>query len=264
MQIHPTAMVHSSVCMGEGVEIGPYAIIEEDVEIGSGSSIGSHTVVGKYTAIGDNCRIFPHAVIGMPPQDLKFKGEKTTLVIGDNTVVREFATINRGTSEGGGRTVVGPHNFIMAYVHLAHDCHLGENVIIANAANLAGHIEVEDYAVIGGLTAVHQFVRIGAYAIVGGASGIPKDIVPFAMASGNRVQIQGLNLIGLRRHGFPVEDIKKLKQSYKLVFGSDLNTSQALEAIESQNIGCPAVERLVAFIKTSERGICKQWMSGSD
>ncbi len=257
MQIHPTAIVHSSAGLGKGVEIGPYAIVEEDVQIGAGSSIGSHAVVGSYTTIGSNCRIFPHAVIGMPPQDLKFKGEKTTLTIGDNTIVREFATLNRGTAEGGGKTVVGANNFIMAYVHLAHDCHLGKHVIIANVANLAGHITVEDYGIIGGLTAIHQFVRIGAYAIVGGASGIPKDIVPYAMASGNRVQIQGLNLIGLKRHGFSPEDIQKLKSAYKLLFNSNLNTSQALAAIQEQDITCPAVEYLVAFIKNSERGICK-------
>ncbi len=257
MQIHPTAIVHSSVGLGEGVEIGPYAIVEEDVQIGDGTHIGSHAVVGSYTTIGCNCRIFPHAVIGMPPQDLKFKGEKTTLTIGDNTIIREFASLHRGTVEGGGETVVGADNFIMAYVHLAHDCHLGKHVIIANVANLAGHITVEDYAIIGGLTAIHQFVRIGAYAIVGGASGIPKDIVPYAMASGNRVQIQGLNLIGLKRHGFSEEDIKTLRSAYKLLFKSDLNTSQALEAIEEQGINGPVIDSLVNFIKNSERGICK-------
>ena len=257
MRIHPTAIVHPGAELAQDVRIGPYAIVEEDVRIGAGSSVGSHALIGRYTAIGADCRIFPHAVIGMPPQDLKFKGEKTTLVIGDHTVVREFATINRGTGDGGGETVVGAHNFIMAYVHLAHDCRLGEHVIIANAANLAGHITVQDYAIIGGLTAIHQFVKIGEHAIIGGASAIPKDIVPYAMASGNRVQIQGLNLIGLKRRGFSEEDIKILRSAYKLLFNSGLNTTQALEAIREQGLRSPHIDKLVDFIKNSQRGICK-------
>lgn len=257
MQIHPTAVVSPKASLSEGVEIAPYVIIEDEVIIGAGSKIGSHAVVGKYTTIGCNCQIFPHAVIGMPPQDLKYKEEKTTLTIGDNTVIREFATLNRGTVGGGGQTVVGENNFIMAYVHLAHDCHLGKNVVIANSTGLAGHITVEDFAIIGGLTAIHQFVRIGAYSIVGGASGIPKDIVPFSMSSGNRVQIQGLNLIGLKRHNFPPEEITRLKQAFKLLFNSNLNTSQALEAIAVQVESSSAVTQLVDFVKNSERGICK-------
>jgi UDP-N-acetylglucosamine acyltransferase len=189
---------------------------------------------------------------------LKFKGEETRLTVGDHTVIREFTAISRGTAEGGGETVIGEHCYIMAYAHVAHDCRLGKQVILANAATLGGHITIEDHAIVGGLTPVHQFVRIGAYAMVGGGSGVGKDIVPYAMASGNRAKIYGLNIIGLKRHGFSAETIKKLKQAYKLLFHSQLNTIQAVEAIEAQLGGCPEVDYLLDFIRASQRGICKK------
>jgi UDP-N-acetylglucosamine acyltransferase len=256
--IHKTAMVHPRAEIGTGVSIGPYAIIGERVRIGDKSSIGAHAVIDKNTKIGRHCQIFPHAMVGTTPQSLKFKQEETWLKLGDHTVIREFATLSRGTAEGGGETLIGSNCFIMAYAHVAHDCRLGNHVILANAVTLAGHITVEDYAIVGGVTPVHQFVRIGAYAMIGGGSGVGKDIVPYAMASGNRARIYGLNIVGLKRHGFSSETIKKLRLAYKLIFYSTLNTTQALKAVKTQITDCPEVDYLLNFIKGSKRGICKK------
>ena len=216
--IHATAIVHPQAEIAEGVRIGPYAIIAKDVSLGANTGIGAHAVIEPGTQIGKHCQIYPHAVIGGIPQSLKFKGVETFLRIGDYTMIREFCTINRGTAEGGGETVIGEPCFLMAYVHVAHDCRLGKEVIMANAATLGGHVIIEDYAIVGAITPVHQFVRIGAYVIVGGASGVGKDIVPYARASGIRAKIHGLNTVGLQRHGFSTETIKKLKQAYNLLF----------------------------------------------
>ncbi len=258
IEIHSTAVVHPEAKIGAGVKIGPYVIIAEGVSLGDNTCIGAHTVIEQGTQIGSHCQIFPHSVLGGAPQSLKFEGEDTSLIIGDHSVIREFITISRGTADGGGKTKIGEHCFIMAYAHVAHDCHLGKHVVIANAATLAGHIIIEDYAVIGGLIPMHQFVRIGAYAMVGGATGVDKDIVPYAMASGHRARIYGLNIVGIKRRGFSSETIKKLKQAYKLLFHSHLNTSQAIEAIEDRIKGCPEVEHLLKFIKGTRRGICKK------
>lgn len=258
LEIHSTALVHPLAKIGEGVGIGPYAVIAEGVRIGDYTSIGAHTVIESGTQIGRQCQIYPHAVVGSIPQSLRFKGEESQLRIGDHTVIREFTTINRGTREGGGETIIGPHCLIMAYVHVAHDCRLSDHVILANAATLGGHITIENYAIVGGLTPVHQFVRIGAYAMIGGGSGVGKDIVPYAMASGNRTKIYGLNTVGLKRHGFTAETIKKLRLAYKLLFHSQLNTTQAVEAINARIRGCPRVDYLLDFIRASQRGICKK------
>lgn len=257
LKIHPTAIVAQRAVLGEDVSVEPYAIVGEDVKIGSGTWIGAYAVLEGWTEIGENCQIHHHAVIGSPPQDIKYRGEKTLVQIGDNTIIREFATINRATTGFGGRTVLGKGDFIMAYAHVAHDCLIGNHVIMANLATLAGHVEVEDYAIIGGLTAVHQFVKIGKYAIVGGCSAVLKDIPPYVKAQGNRAKLYGLNTVGLHRHGFSPDTMRRLKEAYRILFQSGLNTSQALERVEREVKPCPEVEYLIAFIKSSKRGICK-------
>ncbi len=258
VQIHPTAIVDPLAQIGTNCKIGAYSIIEQGAVIGDNTTVDRYTTIEKGTHIGKNCRIFSHTILGGAPQSLKYKGEKTRLTIGDNSIIREFVTISRGTPEGGANTQIGSNCFIMAYAHIAHDCKLGDYVVLANAATLAGHVRVYEHAIIGGITPVHQFVRIGAYAMVGGASGVGKDIVPYAIASGNRAKIYGLNIIGLKRHKFSSDTIKKLNSAYKLLFYSQLNTAQALEKIEDQIKDCQPVDNLVGFIKESTRGICKK------
>jgi len=215
------------------------------------------------TEIGDNCQISHHAVIGSRPQDLTYRGEPTRLIVGSRTTIREFTTVCRGTVRGGGVTTVGNNTLLMAYVHVAHDCKVGNGVVMANASTLAGHIMIEDYAIIGGLVPIHQFTRVGAYAIVGGLSGVSNDVVPYAMASGSRIKIYGLNMVGLRRRKFSPETIHNLKRAFKILFYSKLNTTQALAQIQSEISGCPEVDHLLEFIKSSKRGICKKVISVS-
>jgi UDP-N-acetylglucosamine acyltransferase len=257
MSIHPTAIVAPTARLGAGVTIGPYSTIGDQVTLGDGTTVGAHVVIEGGAQVGRNCRIFSHAVLGSEPQDLKFRGEKSMLLVGDGTVIREFATLNRATSGGGGKTVVGRGCLIMAYAHVAHNCHLGEGVILANAATLGGHVVIEEHAIVGGLTGVHQFCRIGAHAIIGGCSGILLDIPPYVKAQGNRARLFGLNTVGLKRRNFPPEAIRHLKQAYRLLFLSGLNTSQALERIATELPACAEVQHLVHFIKTSERGITR-------
>jgi len=257
VRLHPTTVVSPSAEIGEGVTIGPYSVIGEHVSIGAGTSVGSHVVIDGWTEIGCGCRIFSHAVLGTEPQDLKYRGEKSHLVVGDHTVIREFATINRGTVGGGGRTIVGSHALIMAYAHVAHDCILEDHVIVANAATLGGHVVIEEYAIVGGLSGVHQFSRIGKYALVGGGSGVNQDIPPFIKAQGNRPKLYGLNSVGLRRHNFPEETIRSLRKAYRLLFQSGLNTSQAIARIQEEIWDCVEVQHLVQFIKTSKRGVAR-------
>ncbi len=257
MEIHPTAVVADSAVIGEGAKIGPYVVIGEETSIGKGTVIGSHAVVDKYTTVGANCQIHPHTVIGGPPQDIHFKDEKTVLIIGDNNTIREYTTLNRGTASGTGKTIIGDNNFFMAYAHVAHDCRIGNHTIFANCATLAGHITIEDHVIIGGLTPLHQFTRVGKHAIVGGSSAVSKDIVPFALASGRRSKIYGINKVGLKRQGFPKETLSNLKHAFKIIFNSDLNTSHALEKVTEEIQGCKEVDYLVKFIKESKRGISK-------
>jgi UDP-N-acetylglucosamine acyltransferase len=257
VSIHPTAIVAPTARLGAGVTIGPYSTIGDQVTLGDGTTVGAHVVIEGGAQVGRNCRIFSHAVLGSEPQDLKFRGEKSMLLVGDGTVIREFATLNRATSGGGGKTVVGRGCLIMAYAHVAHNCHLGEGVILANAATLGGHVVIEEHAIVGGLTGVHQFCRIGAHAIIGGCSGILLDIPPYVKAQGNRARLFGLNTVGLKRRNFPPEAIRHLKQAYRLLFLSGLNTSQALERIATELPACAEVQHLVHFIKTSERGITR-------
>lgn len=255
MRFHPTAIVAPTAKIGDGVTVGPYSIIGEHVSIGEGTSIGSHVTIDGWTEIGRGCRIFSHAVLGTEPQDLKFQGEKSYLFIGDHTVIREFATLNRATAHGGGKTAIGNHALIMAYAHVAHDCILGDHVILANAASLGGHVIIDDYAIVGGLCGVHQFCRIGKYALVGGCSAVNKDIPPFTKAQGNVPKLYGLNIVRLKRHDFSQEVLQSLRRAYRLLFRSNLNTSQAVARIQEEIWDCEEVQHLVQFVKTSERGV---------
>lgn len=257
MKIHPTALVDPKAEISTDVEIGPYSIIGKHVRIHRGTTIGSHTVIDGWTEIGEDCRLSSFCSVGFPPQDLKYGGEETHLRIGDRNVIREYSTLHRGTAQGGGETVLGSDNFLMAYVHVAHDCHVGNQIIMANGATLGGHVHVDDYAVLGGLTGVHQYVRIGAYAMVGGCSKVLLDIPPFVSANGNRASLYGLNLIGLHRHGFDDGRIQNLKRAYQLLFRSHLRLSVALQKIQEELPHASDVKQLVAFIQDSQRGICR-------
>lgn len=259
--IHPTAIVDPGAELGRDVSIGPYAIVGPKVVIGDGCTIGAHAMVESHTRLGAGCRISSYASVGAPPQDLKFKGEDTWVEIGDHTIVREFATINRGTVTGGGTTRVGSNSMIMAYVHIAHDCQVGNRVIMANAATLAGHIEIEDGAFIGGLSAVHQFVRIGTLAIVGGMSGIPQDVPPYVKVVGQRQgrnrSLFGLNVIGLQRAGMSPETISTLKKAYRILFRSEAPLKDSLDRAEAEVEPIPEVRRLIDFVRSSKRGVMR-------
>jgi UDP-N-acetylglucosamine acyltransferase len=253
--IHPTALVDKTVELGDGVTIGPYSIIQGRVVIGHGTHIGPHVVIKDFTTIGNKCEIFQFAVIGEIPQDLKFQGEESHLVIGDGNTIREFATLHRGTAGGGGVTRIGHGNLFMAYTHVAHDCQVGNGVIMSNAATLAGHITVEDYAILGGLSAVHQYCQVGRHAFVGGCSAVHRDVPPYAMAVGNRARLVGLNLVGLKRHGFTDSTLQPLKRAYELLFLSDLNLKEAITRITAELPQTPEIQHLLRFLETSERGL---------
>jgi UDP-N-acetylglucosamine acyltransferase len=256
--IHPTALVDSTARIPSGCSVGPFCIVGEDVEMGEGCELLSHVVLKGPTKIGAHNRVFPFTTLGLEPQDLKFKGEKTRLEIGDNNVIRESVTIHRGTPNGGGTTRIGSNCLIMAYVHIAHDCEIADNVIMANAATLAGHVTVEEYAVVGALCPVHQFVRIGAYSYVGGVTTITQDVLPFSLTSAKReVHAFGMNSVGLERKGFSKERLRKIHGAYRILLSSKMNVGDALAKIKSQgNLG-EDVERLVKFVEGSERGILK-------
>lgn len=256
--IDPRAVIHEGAQLGEGVEVGPFAVIGPHVRLGQGSTVGSHAVVDGHTTVGEGCRIFPFASVGTVPQDLKYRGEPTTLEVGDRTVVREFTTVNIGTEGGGGATRVGSDCLLMAYSHVAHDCVLGNRVILANAATLAGHVTVEDCAGIGGLTAVHQFVRIGEHAYVGGCSAIVMDVPPYCTASGNRAKLYGFNLVGLKRRGFTEEALKDLRRAYRTIFRSKETLHHALDTVRgSPEYERPEVRKFIDFIARSERGVTR-------
>jgi UDP-N-acetylglucosamine acyltransferase len=255
VRIHPTALVDKTVQLGEGVTIGPYSIIQGRVVIGHDTHIGPHVVIKDFTTIGNKCEIFQFAVIGEIPQDLKFQGEESHLVIGDGNTIREFATLHRGTAGGGGVTRIGHGNLFMAYTHVAHDCQVGNGVIMSNAATLAGHITVEDYAILGGLSAVHQYCQVGRHAFVGGCSAVHRDVPPYAMAVGNRARLVGLNLVGLKRHGFTDTTLQPLKRAYELLFLSDLNLKEAITRVIAELPQTTEIHHLLRFLETSERGL---------
>lgn len=255
-RLHPTAMVDPGAELGEGVEVGAGAIIGPGVRIGDGSRIGSYALIARDTTLGTDCRIAHGAVLGTDPQDLKYAGEPTELVVGDRTTIREYATLNRGTSASG-RTRVGSDCLLMAYTHVAHDCELGDHVILSNSVNMAGHVSIGDWAIVGGVTPIHQFVRIGEHAFVGGGSRIPQDVPPYCRAAGNPPKMYGLNSVGLERRGFSLEVRQALKRAYRAVFASGLNVSQGLQKAteEAGPTPGPEVERFLDFIRTSERGV---------
>lgn len=252
--IHPTAIVDETAEIGEGVSVGPYSIVGPRVVVGDGTQIASHVLIEKDTVVGAACVIAKGAVLGTDPQDLKYAGEPTKLYVGDRTVIREFATLNRGTTALG-YTSVGSDCLLMAYVHVAHDCQIGDHVVISNAVNMAGHVSIGDWAIIGGMTPIHQFVRIGVHAFVGGGSRVAKDIPPFVKAAGTPVQLYGLNSVGLQRRGFTEEVRRELKRAYRLFFASSYNTTQALERARDELRAIPEIETFVSFFEESHRGV---------
>lgn len=257
MTIHPTAIVDPKAEIDENVEIGPFTIIKPHVSIASGTRIGSHVSIDSYVDIGPNCQIFQYASIGAVPQAVKFKGEVTYLKIGQNSIIREFATLNRGTEFGGGVTRIGEDNFLMAYTHVAHDCITGRGVIMANNATLAGHITIGDYVTIGGLVAIHQFARIGDYAYIGGKAAVVKDIPPYLIAAGDRASLYGLNKVGLKRHQFSDNSVDQLKRAYRIIFRIGLTVNEAVERVLAEVENTPEVLKLVNFIKDTQRGITR-------
>jgi UDP-N-acetylglucosamine acyltransferase len=259
--IHPTAIVHPGANLGKDVSIGPYTIIGEKVVIGDGCEIGPHVTIEGDTTIDAETAVSQFASIGGPPQDLSYKGEPTRVVIGKRVGIREYVTIHRGTVRGGGVTSIGDKCFLMAYCHVAHDCTLGEGVIMSNSAHLGGHIEVGPRAILGGVVAVHQFVRVGEYALVGGMSGVAKDVPPYTLASGARIYLYGLNEVGLRRGGFSRETIIKLKKAFKIAFRSSLPIRQAVERIRNEMHDAPEALKFADFLATSRRGMARVSMS---
>ena len=255
--------IHPEAKIGKDVKIDPFTVIHEDVEIGEGTWIGSNVTIFPGARIGKHVRIFPGAVISAVPQDLKFAGEKTTAEIGDHTTIREYVTINRGTTAAG-KTVVGAHNLLMAYVHIAHDCFVGDHCILANGVTLAGHIEIHDYAIIGGLSAIHQFVQIGSHVMISGGSLVRKDVPPFVKAAHEPLAYVGVNALGLRRRGFSNDQIAQIQEIYRKVFVSGLNITHAIEAVE-QDITASAERKLILdFIRKSSRGLMKGYAAQSD
>ena len=257
MNIHPTAIVSPDVNIGKGATIGAYSVIGRQVRIGSNTAISSHVVIEAGTEIGENCQISQFSCIGGVPQDLKFKGEITRVVIGNFNNIREFVTINRATVDDIGVTMIGDHNLIMAYCHVAHNCHLANNIVLANGTNLAGHVIIEDYAVVGGLTGVHQFTHIGAHSMIGGASAVNKDVPPYVTASGNHARLYGLNLIGMKRRGFSAEVLQALKDSYRIIFRSSMLLSQAIAQVRNDVPDFVEVRHFLDFIQKSKRGVCR-------
>ncbi len=254
--VHPTAMVHPDAVIGAGTVVGPHVAIGPNVRIGRNNRIGASCVLDGWTTIGDNNVLFPLGSYGMAPQDLKYKGEPTTLVIGNGNVFREFVTIHRGTLGGRNATTIGDRNYLMAYSHVAHDCLVGNDTILSHGTTLGGHVDVDDHATLGGYAGVHQFCRVGKYAFVGGFSACTKDVLPFSKTVGNRAMIYGLNSIGLVRRGFSPETVRKLKSAYRYLLVSKLTTRRALEAIEQDTaIDCPEVRYLVTFVRDAKRGV---------
>lgn len=253
---YPNTHIHPEAKIGKNVTIDPFTVIHNDVEVGDGTWIGSNVTIFQGARIGKNCRIFPGAVISAVPQDLKFDGEITTAEIGDNTTIREFVTINKGT-KANGKTIVGSNNLLMAYVHVAHDCIIGNNCILANGATLAGHIVIDDYAIIGGLSAIHQFVHIGSHVMISGGSLIKKDVPPYIKAAREPLAYMGLNSVGLRRRGFSNEKIAEIQNIYRIVFQQGHNRTQALQIIENELSPSSERDSIISFMKGSTRGMLR-------
>lgn len=253
-RIHPSAMVDPGAELDASVIVGPWSIIGPNVRVGAGTEIGPHVLIEKDTTVGESCRISQGAVLGTDPQDLKYAGEDSRLVVGSRTTIREYATLNRGTAASG-ETSVGSDCMLMAYSHIAHDSVIGNHVVIANAVNMAGHVLIEDWAIVGGLTAIHQFVRIGAHAFVGGATRASQDVAPYCRVAGSPAKLYGLNSVGMERRGFTDEMKRELKKAYRIVFQSSLNISQALARAHEELRIYPEIEHFLSFIEASERGM---------
>lgn len=255
--IHPSAVVMSGAELDGGVEVGPYAVIGPKVCIGKGTRVGPHAVIEGNTTIGRYNRIFQFASVGAMPQDRKYRGEESTLIIGDHNTIREFATLNPGTRGGGMVTRVGDHNLFMVYSHVAHDCQIGNHTVLANSANLAGHVVLEDYVIVGALVGIHQFVRVGESAILGAGAMVSLDVPPYCTATGDRAHLFGLNLVGLKRRSFSAHQIAELKKAYRTIFLSSLPLAEALEQARSGSSSSPEVSHLIAFMENSQRGACR-------
>lgn len=259
VEIHPTSVVSRKALIDEGVSIGPFCVIEDDVEIGAGTVLMSNVYIGNGSRIGSNVRIHPGVVVGTQPQDLKYAGQKTIAVIGDRTVVREYTTINRATAATG-ITSVGTDCLLMAYSHVAHDCVVGNNVILANSVNLGGHVEVQDWSIVGGLTGIHQFTRIGTHSMIAGCSWVVQDVPPYTLAGREPLIVEGLNVIGLRRRGFSNDTIRAIERFYDILYASQRNTTEALEHYESTVVSPVAeVQVVIDFIRASKRGLCRRY-----
>lgn len=262
MSKYPLANVHPDAKIGNDVIIEPFATIKSDVVIGDGCWIGPNAIIWEGARLGKNVKVFPGASVSSIPQDLKFAGEKTETFIGDNTVIREFVTISRGTADKH-KTEIGSNCLLMAYVHIAHDCTIGNNCILANAVQVAGHVVIEDWAIIGGSSAVHQFVKVGAHVMVSGGSLVRKDIPPYTKAAREPLAYCGVNTIGLRRRGFTSEKISEIQDAYRLIFLKGLNNSKAIERVETEIVQSQERDYIVAFIKSSERGVMKGFSTSS-
>lgn len=256
-EIHQTAIIGKKVVIEEGAEVGPFCVLKGKVRIKKGTRLISHVVIEGNTEIGEECTVYPFVSIGLPPQDLKYKNEDTGVVIGDRNIIREHVTIHRASVGGDYFTVVGNDNFLMAYVHIAHDCKVGSHIVMANAATLAGHVTIEDYAVLGGIVAVHQFARIGAYAMIGGMTAIPQDVPPYTVASGERAKLFGLNAIGIKRRGFSETAIAELKKAYKILFREKHTMKAAIKKVQKDLPDTAEIRHLIEFIENNKRGICR-------
>ncbi|MFO8163012.1 MAG: acyl-ACP--UDP-N-acetylglucosamine O-acyltransferase [Thermodesulfobacteriota bacterium] len=257
IDIHASAVVSPKAKIADGVTVGPFSIIGGQVEVGRDTVIGSHVVIDGNTTIGEKNRIYPFVSVGLPPQDIGYQGEDTRVIIGDENIIREFVTINRATTKQDRVTKIGNNNYLMAYAHIAHDCTLGNSIIMSNAATLGGHIEIGDHAIIGGLVAIHQFVRIGPYAFIGGKSATVKDIPPFMIASGDRVKLYGLNHMGLKREGFSNEVINDLKRAYKIIWRDHHLLNEALERVRREIPNFKELQMLLDFLASSKRGVVR-------
>jgi UDP-N-acetylglucosamine acyltransferase len=256
-RVHPTAIVHPEAKLHESVEVGPYSVIGPKVRIGAGSVVGPHAVIEGRTTIGEKNRIFQFASVGAVPQDLKYAGEDTELVIGNGNTVREFATLHIGTAGGGGTTRVGDGNLFMACAHVAHDCQVANRCVLANGAALAGHVQVDDHAIFGGLSAVHQFTRIGRHAFIAGGAMVAMDVPPYCTAQGDRAELVGLNTVGLTRHGYSEEQIRRIKEAYKILFRSKLGLNEAVAKVRAEYGAHAEIELLLDFVARSQRGIAR-------
>jgi len=257
MSVHPTAIVAPGARLHATAEVGPYAVIGPQVEIGAGTIVGPHAVIEGRTRLGERNRVFQFASVGAPPQDLKYAGEDSALEIGSENLIREFTTLHKGTTGGGGVTRIGNRNLFMAYAHVAHDCQVGNGCVLANAATLGGHVEVGDHVILGGLAAVHQFTRIGKHAFVAGGAMVVMDVPPFCTAQGDRAELAGINSIGLARHGFSEDQIGRVKEAYRILFRSKLPLDEAVERLRTELGDQPEIQELLTFVTTSQRGLTR-------